>query len=63
MIGGGGGVSLPWVDVHSVICENLLCVMVLPRSMLTWRRGGGQSAIGICALCYMLNLLGVMVVA
>ena len=26
--------------------------MVLQRSMLNWRRGWGQSAIGICAFCY-----------
>ena len=26
--------------------------MVFKRSMLHWRRGWGQSAIGICALCY-----------
>ena len=26
--------------------------MVFKRSMLNWRRGWGQSAMGICALCY-----------
>ena len=26
--------------------------MVFHRSMLDWRRGWGQSPIGICALCY-----------
>ena len=31
---------------------NIFGVMVFQRSMLNWRRGWGQSAIGICALCY-----------
>ena len=35
--------------------------MVFQRSMLDWRRGWGQSAMGICALCYISNLFGVMV--
>ena len=37
--------------------------MVFQRSMLPWRRGWGQSAIGICALCYIYigNLFGVKV--
>ena len=26
--------------------------MVFQRSMLNWRRGLGQSAMGICAVCY-----------
>ena len=26
--------------------------MVFQRSMVNWRRGWGQSAMGICALCY-----------
>ena len=26
--------------------------MVFQRSILDWRRGWGQSAMGICALCY-----------
>ena len=26
--------------------------MVFQRSMLDWRRGWGQSSMGICALCY-----------
>ena len=40
---------------------NLLGVMVLQRCMGVWRRGWGQSAIGICAFFYMWNLWGVMV--
>ena len=49
----GGGVTLPWVYVHSTICETYLvwwCCIDL------WsNRGGewGQSAMGICAFCYM----------
>ena len=36
--------------------------MVFQRSMLDWRRGWGQSAMGICELCYIyMNLFGVMV--
>ena len=34
--------------------------MVFQRSMLDWR-GWGQSAMGICALCYIWNVFGVMV--
>ena len=30
---------------------NVFSVMVLHRSMLIWKRGGGQSAMGICAFC------------
>ena len=40
---------------------NLWGVMVFQRSMLHWRRGCGQSAMGICAFCYIWNLFGVMV--
>ena len=40
---------------------NILGVMVLHRSMFVWRRGWGQSAIGICAFCYMWNIWSVMV--
>ena len=35
--------------------------MVLHRCMLNWRRGWGQSAMGICAFFYLLNLFGVVV--
>ena len=35
--------------------------MVFQRSKLNWRRGWGQSAISIYALCYIWNLFGVMV--
>ena len=34
---------------------------MLHRSMLNWRRGWGQAAIGICAFFYLFNLLDVMV--
>ena len=41
---------------------NLLWVMVFQRSMLDWRRGGwGQSAMGICAFCYLWQLFDVVV--
>ena len=46
------GSSLPWVYVHSSICENLLGVMVLHRSMHQLEEEG-PSARGICAICYM----------
>ena len=56
----GWGVNLPWVYVHCAIYE--VCgVMVFQRSMLDWRRGQGQSGMGICALCDIWNLFGVMV--
>ena len=35
--------------------------MVFQRSMLNWRRGWGQSAMGICVLCYIWKWFGVMV--
>ena len=35
--------------------------MVLHRSMFILWRGQGQSAIGICAFCYLLNVFGVVV--
>ena len=36
--------------------------MVFQTSMFNWRRVlGGSSAMGICALCYICNLPGVMV--
>ena len=34
---------------------------MLHRSMLNWRRGRGQSAMGICAFCYLLYLFGVVI--
>ena len=40
---------------------NIFGVMVFQRSMLDWRRGWGQSAICICAFCYMWDFLCVMV--
>ena len=39
----------------------LIGVVVFQRSMLYWRRVVHQSAMGICALCYICNLFGVMV--
>ena len=44
-----------------VLYMNVFGVMVFQRSMLAWRRGWGQSAMGICAVCYIQNLCGVMV--
>ena len=35
--------------------------MVFHRSILDWRRGWGQSAMVLCALCYICNFYGVMV--
>ena len=32
---------------------NLFGVVVFQRAMLNWRRGWGQSVIGICPFCYM----------
>ena len=59
---GGGG--RPWVYLHCAIyiyIWNLCSVMVFQRSMLDWRRGWGQSAMGIYAFCYIWNLFGIMV--
>ena len=51
LIGGGGGVNLPLVYVHCAISAK--CgVAVFKASMLNWRRGWAQSAIGTCALFY-----------
>ena len=38
--------------VHSAIYETCFGVVVFQRSMLNWRRGWGQFAIGLCTLCY-----------
>ena len=38
-IRGGGGVSLPWVYVHSAIYETYFGVVVSHRSTVDWRRG------------------------
>ena len=43
------------VYVHSSICETF-SVVVLHRSMVKWRNGRGQSAMGKCSFCYMGNL-------
>ena len=51
----GGGVSLPWVYVHSSICETF-SVVVFQRSKLDWREEWGQSAMGRCAFFYMWNI-------
>ena len=42
---------------------NLCGVVVFHGSMLNWRRGWGQSAMGICVLCYIYiwNIFGVIV--
>ena len=41
---------------HRYMCIVLymkhICVIVFQRSILNWRRGCGQSAMGLCALCY-----------
>ena len=50
---------------HRYMCillyMKLMSVMVLHRSMFIWRRGMGQSAIGICAFFYLLNVFDVVV--
>ena len=46
--------------MYSAICE-FCSVVVFQRFMLDWRRGWGQSAMGICAFFYMCNLFGVVV--
>ena len=51
------GVCLPWVYVHSSICETYL---VWWHCIDLWSTGG-TSAMGICAFFYMLNLFGVVV--
>ena len=54
-----------WLGGPSVlgICAFFDMWNLFQRPMLHWRRGWGQSAIGICALCYIYiwNLFGVMV--
>ena len=57
--------KLPWCNGFAEICARsaIRCakcdVAVLKASMLNWR--GCQSAMGICALCHIWNLFGVMV--
>ena len=55
------GVCLPWVYVHSSICDTDLCisVVVFQRSMVNGE--GGLSAMGICAFFYMWHWFGVVV--
>ena len=54
-----GGIHLPWVYVHSAYGWNLLGVTSVALIFVNWQ--GGPSAMGICAFCYMWNLLGVKV--
>ena len=54
-------VNLPWVYVHCAIYETYL-VWWFSRDLCSiGGGGGGQSAMGICALRYIWNLFGVMV--
>ena len=59
-IGGGGGVSLPLVYVHSSICESYLVLVVFQRSISEWRRGCIHSTMGIGAFFSMSNLFLIM---
>ena len=55
------GVHLPWVCVHCAIYETYL-VSWFSTDLCSIAGGRwGQSAIGICAFCYMWNLFGVVV--
>ena len=50
------GAHLPWVYVHSIYVH-LFGVVVLHRFMVDWRRGLGQSAMGICAFSLYVKLI------
>ena len=57
----GSGVNLPWIYVHCAMYETYL-VQWFSRHLCSIGGGEwGQSAMGICALCYIWNLFGVMV--
>ena len=57
----GGSICQIWTHFEIYSIWNLFGVMVFQRSILDWRSGWGQSAMGTCALCYIWNLFGVMV--
>ena len=59
-----------WLAEGGLICHGYMCIVLymkliwcngFPETMLDWRRGWGQSAIGICALWYIWNWFGAMV--
>ena len=54
------GGHLPYICMHSAICETVFGVVVFHTSMINWHRGC-ICPWSICALCYMLNILGVVV--
>ena len=49
---GVGSICHGYMYIVLYIYETYCGVMVFQRSVLNWRRGWGQSAMGICALCY-----------
>ena len=50
--------GLPWVDVHSSICKNLLGVMVSHTSMLDWSREVGSVCHGYMCILLYVKLIG-----
>ena len=57
----GHGVSLPWVYVHSSLCETYLVYWSCTDLWLIGGGAWGQSAMGICAFFYMSNFCSVVV--
>ena len=49
-----------YMSIH-LYMSNLFGVVVFQRSMLDWRRGWSQSALGMCAFIYISNLFGVII--
>ena len=52
----GCGVSLPWVYVHSTICENCFGVVVLHRSIVDYRGVRSICHAYMCILLYIKHL-------
>ena len=50
LLGGGGGVNLPWVYVHCAIHETYLVQWFSKDLCLIGGAEWGQSAMGICAM-------------
>ena len=57
-----GGVNLPWVYVHCAVYETYVVYWFSRDLCSIGGEGWGQSAMGICALCCIWNLCGVLVV-
>ena len=49
----GARVSVPWVHIHSAICESYVVLLSCIDLCMVGGGGWSQSAMGICAFFYM----------